>query len=151
MFHRVAQIPENVPMNLRKIISKAIHRSSKPDLAIEVAMEAGRRGVDSVPTLLKKNVLTRAVAGARSRGLTAKHRGHLWLNSVEHLIAPTVFSPFFYWRFRQSLFVLSVLEGGNGVQHHIRRQPIPRKRCNQRGSCLLYRDNAGCGKYAFHC
>lgn len=37
-----------------QIISKAIHRSSKPDLAIEVAMEAGRRGVDSVPTLLKK-------------------------------------------------------------------------------------------------
>ena len=30
-------------MNLRKVISKAIHRSSKPDLAIEVAMEAGRR------------------------------------------------------------------------------------------------------------
>lgn len=54
VFHRMAQIPENVPMNLRKIISKAIHRSSKPDLAIEVAMEAGRRGVDSVPTLLKK-------------------------------------------------------------------------------------------------
>ncbi len=67
VFHRVAQIPENIPMNLRKVISKAIHRSSKPDLAIEVAMEAGRRGVDSVPTLLKKNVLTRAVAGARSR------------------------------------------------------------------------------------
>lgn len=54
VFHRVAQIPENVPMNMRKIISKAIHRSSKPDLAIEVAMEAGRRGVDAVPTLLRK-------------------------------------------------------------------------------------------------
>ena len=35
VFHRVAQIPENIPMNLRKIISKAIHRSSKPDLALK--------------------------------------------------------------------------------------------------------------------
>ena len=64
--HRVAQIPENVPMNLRKVISKAIHRSSKPDLAIEVAMEAGRRGVDSVPTLLKK-MFSRVLWLARGR------------------------------------------------------------------------------------
>lgn len=54
VYHRVAQIPDNVPMNMRRVITKAIHRSSKPDLAIEVAMEAGRRGVDAVPTLLKK-------------------------------------------------------------------------------------------------
>lgn len=66
VFHRVAQIPENVPMNLRKIISKAIHRSSKPDLAIEVAMEAGRRGVESVPALLKK--CSRACCGWRAVG-----------------------------------------------------------------------------------
>ena len=66
VFHRMAQIPENVPMNLRKIISKAIHRSSKPDLAIEVAMEAGRRGVDSVPTLLKK-MFSRVLWLARGR------------------------------------------------------------------------------------
>ena len=45
VYHRVAQIPDNVPMNMRRVITKAIHRSSKPDLAIEVAMEAGRRGV----------------------------------------------------------------------------------------------------------
>lgn len=68
MFHRVAQIPENIPMNLRKVISKAIHRSSKPDLAIEVAMEAGRRGVDSVPTLLKK--CSHACCGWRAVGPT---------------------------------------------------------------------------------
>ena len=66
VFHRVAQIPENVPMNMRKIISKAIHRSSKPDLAIEVAMEAGRRGVDAVPTLLRKMV-SRVLWLARGR------------------------------------------------------------------------------------
>jgi putative ATP-dependent endonuclease of OLD family len=53
VYHRVAQM-DNVPMNMRRVITKAIHRSSKPDLAIEVAMEAGRRGVDAVPTLLKK-------------------------------------------------------------------------------------------------
>lgn len=54
VFHRVAMIPLNVPMNMRRVITKAIHRSSKPDLAIEVAAEAGRRGVESVPTLLRK-------------------------------------------------------------------------------------------------
>ncbi|STU31806.1 OLD family ATP-dependent endonuclease [Klebsiella pneumoniae] len=35
VYHRVAQIPDNVPMNMRRVITKAIHRSSKPDLAIE--------------------------------------------------------------------------------------------------------------------
>ncbi len=64
------KIPENVPMNLRKVISKAIHRSSKPDLAIEVAMEAGRRGVDSVPTLLK--MFSRVLWLARSDRLTTQ-------------------------------------------------------------------------------
>ena len=60
VYHRVAQIPDNVPMNMRRVITKAIHRSSKPDLAIEVAMEAGRRGVDAVPPLLKKMSFTAA-------------------------------------------------------------------------------------------
>lgn len=54
VFHRVAMIPVNVPMNMRRVITKAIQRSSKPDLAIEVAAEAGRRGVESIPTLLRK-------------------------------------------------------------------------------------------------
>ncbi|ENU5835868.1 TPA: ATP-dependent endonuclease [Klebsiella pneumoniae] len=66
VYHRVAQIPDNVPMNMRRVITKAIHRSSKPDLAIEVAMEAGRRGVDAVPTLLKK-MLSRVLWLARGR------------------------------------------------------------------------------------
>lgn len=47
-------VPVDVPMNMRRVIAKAIHRSSKPDLAIEVATEAGRRGIESVPTLLRK-------------------------------------------------------------------------------------------------
>lgn len=35
------------------------------------------------------------MVGARSRGLIAKYRGYLWLNSVEYFIASTVFSSFF--------------------------------------------------------
>ncbi|MFH7115570.1 ATP-dependent endonuclease [Klebsiella pneumoniae] len=66
VYHRVAQIPDNVPMNMRRVITKAIHRSSKPDLAIEVAMEAGRRGEDAVPTLLKK-MFSRVLWLARGR------------------------------------------------------------------------------------
>ncbi|HFO2467834.1 TPA: ATP-dependent endonuclease [Klebsiella pneumoniae] len=66
VYHRVAQIPDNVPMNMRRVITKAIHRSSKPDLAIEVAMEAGRGGVDAVPTLLKK-MFSRVLWLARGR------------------------------------------------------------------------------------
>ncbi|WJV37245.1 ATP-dependent endonuclease [Raoultella terrigena] len=66
VYHRVAQLPPNVPMNLRRVITKAIHRSSKPDLAIEVAMEAGRRGVESVPVLLKK-MFSRVLWLARGR------------------------------------------------------------------------------------
>lgn len=66
VYHRVAQLPENVPMNMRRIITKAIHRSSKPDLAIEVAMEAGRRGVESVPHLLRK-MFSRVLWLARGR------------------------------------------------------------------------------------
>ena len=66
VFHRVAMLPDNIPMNIRRVITKAIHRSSKPDLAIEVAMEAGRRGVDSVPTLLR-HMFSRVLWLARGR------------------------------------------------------------------------------------
>lgn len=65
VYHRVAQIPDNVPMNMRRVITKAIHRSSSRT-AIEVAMEAGRRGVDAVPTLLKK-MFSRVLWLARGR------------------------------------------------------------------------------------
>lgn len=66
VFHRIAMIPVGVPMNMRRIITKAIHRSSKPDLAIEVAAEAGRRGVESVPPLLRK-MFSRVLWLARGR------------------------------------------------------------------------------------
>lgn len=66
VYHRVAQLPPNVPMNTRRVITKAIHRSSKPDLAIEVALEAGRRGVESVPPLFRK-MFSRVLWLARGR------------------------------------------------------------------------------------
>lgn len=66
VFHRVAQLPDKVPMNMRRIIGKAIHRSSKPDLAIEVALEAGRRGVESIPPLLR-SMFSRVLWLARGR------------------------------------------------------------------------------------
>ncbi|MDY0970235.1 ATP-dependent endonuclease [Siccibacter turicensis] len=66
VYHRVAQLPDRVPMNMRRIIGKAIHRSSKPDLAIEVALEAGRRGVDAIPPLLR-SMFSRVLWLARGR------------------------------------------------------------------------------------
>lgn len=66
VFHRIAQLPPNVPMNTRRIITKAISRSSKPDLAIEVALEAGRRGENAIPSLLK-NMFSRVIWLARGR------------------------------------------------------------------------------------
>lgn len=66
VFHRVAQLPANVPMNMRRIIVKAIRRTSKPDLAIEVALEAGRRGENAIPSLLKK-MFSRVLWLARGR------------------------------------------------------------------------------------
>lgn len=54
VYHRVAALPGNVPMPPRRIIEKAIHRTSKPDLAIEVAMAAGERGIESVPMIIRK-------------------------------------------------------------------------------------------------
>ncbi|QKO13660.1 DNA replication and repair protein RecF [Dickeya solani] len=44
VYHRVAQLPEPVPLSAAKVITKAIHRTSKPDLAIEVALEAASQG-----------------------------------------------------------------------------------------------------------
>ena len=48
----MAHLPLNVPMNARRIITKAIHHSSKPELAIAVAMAAAERGPQAIPPLL---------------------------------------------------------------------------------------------------
>ncbi|CAI1053987.1 Predicted ATPase [Serratia liquefaciens] len=66
VYYRVASVPKNTQMPVRKVILKAVHHSSKPDLAIEVAMQAGQWGTDSVPPLLKK-MFSRVTWLARGR------------------------------------------------------------------------------------
>lgn len=66
VYHRVASVPINAQVPMRKVILKAVHHSSKPDLAIEVALQAGEWGTDSVPPLLKK-MFSRVVWLARGR------------------------------------------------------------------------------------
>ncbi len=66
VYHRVASVPLKVQMPVRKVIIKAVHHTSKPDLAIEVAMQAGAWGTDSVPPLLKK-MFSRVIWLARGR------------------------------------------------------------------------------------
>lgn len=52
VYHQTAHLPLNAPMNTRRIISKAIQHSSKPELAIAVAMAAAERGAQAIPPLL---------------------------------------------------------------------------------------------------
>ncbi|MCV9879953.1 ATP-dependent endonuclease [Brenneria izbisi] len=66
VYHRTAQLPEKVPLSMHKIIVKAIHRSSKPDLAIEVAMEVAARGSDAIPPLIR-SMFSRVLWLARGR------------------------------------------------------------------------------------
>jgi len=66
VYRRHAALPENVPMSPRRIIDKAIHRTSKPDLAIDVALAASQRGVSSVPPLLRQ-MFSRVAWLARGR------------------------------------------------------------------------------------
>ena len=47
-YNTVAHIDMSVP----KIIQKAIHKSSKPDLAIAVCDDAKARGITAIPRLL---------------------------------------------------------------------------------------------------
>ncbi|KEY57753.1 ATP-dependent endonuclease [Serratia sp. DD3] len=66
VYHRVASVPLKVQMPARKVILKAVHHSSKPDLALEVAMQAGEWGTSSIPPLLKK-LFSRVIWLARGR------------------------------------------------------------------------------------
>ncbi|WP_294612887.1 DUF2813 domain-containing protein [uncultured Gilliamella sp.] len=45
---------QHIDMSVPKIIQKAIHKSSKPDLAIAVCDDAKSRGANAIPTLLKE-------------------------------------------------------------------------------------------------
>lgn len=44
---------DHIDLPINRIIQKAIHKSSKPDLAIAVCDDAKKRGVESIPTLLR--------------------------------------------------------------------------------------------------
>ncbi|WP_145572756.1 ATP-dependent endonuclease [Yersinia mollaretii] len=66
VYHRVSAIPASAKMQPRRVIEKAIHRTSKPDLAIEVTSQAREWGVESIPPLLKK-MFSRVVWLARGR------------------------------------------------------------------------------------
>ncbi|NAT78731.1 ATP-dependent endonuclease [Dickeya dadantii] len=66
VYHRVAQLPEPVPLSAAKVITKAIHRTSKPDLAIEVALEAASRGESAIPPLIR-GMFSRVLWLARGR------------------------------------------------------------------------------------
>ncbi|MBX9445070.1 ATP-dependent endonuclease [Dickeya chrysanthemi] len=66
VYHRIAQLPEPVPLSAAKIITKAIHRTSKPDLAIEVAIEAASLGESAIPPLIR-SMFSRVLWLARGR------------------------------------------------------------------------------------
>ncbi|MEI7187287.1 ATP-dependent endonuclease [Dickeya dianthicola] len=66
VYHRVAQLPEPVPLSAAKVITKAIHRTSKPDLAIEVALDAASQGESAIPPLIR-SMFSRVLWLARGR------------------------------------------------------------------------------------
>lgn len=66
VYRKNSAIAANVPMAPRRIIDKAIHRSSKPDLAIDVALAASLRGTASIPPLLRQ-MFSRVAWLARGR------------------------------------------------------------------------------------
>lgn len=66
VYRKNAGITDNAPMSPRRILDKAVHRSSKPDLAIDVAMAASLRGTSSIPPLLRQ-MFSRVAWLARGR------------------------------------------------------------------------------------
>lgn len=66
VYHQMAHLPLNAPLNARRIITKAIHHSAKPELAIAVAMAAAARGPQAIPPLLQQ-LFARVTGLARGR------------------------------------------------------------------------------------
>jgi len=54
VYLQMAHLPLNVRMSARRIITRAIHQSSKPELAIAVATSAAERGQDAIPLLMRE-------------------------------------------------------------------------------------------------
>ncbi|WGM02608.1 ATP-dependent endonuclease [Arsenophonus nasoniae] len=66
IYHQIAGIPDDGKVLPRRVIIKAIHRISKPDLAIEVANRAAEKGINSIPSLLR-NMFSRVAWLARGK------------------------------------------------------------------------------------
>ncbi|MGL4456168.1 MAG: ATP-dependent endonuclease, partial [Plesiomonas sp.] len=54
------------PLSPRRVIDKAIHRTSKPDMALAIVEEAERMGTESIPKLLRQ-MFSKVVWLARGR------------------------------------------------------------------------------------
>ncbi len=52
-YHEIADIPDNAKVSTRRVIIKAISRTSKPDLALATVNQAAELGPDSIPLQLK--------------------------------------------------------------------------------------------------
>ncbi len=53
LYHEIADIPDNAKVSTRRVIIKAISRTSKPDLALATVNRAAELGPDSIPPQLK--------------------------------------------------------------------------------------------------
>ncbi|MEQ4673762.1 DUF2813 domain-containing protein [Providencia vermicola] len=53
LYHEIADIPENARVSTRRVIIKAISRTSKPDLALATVNRSAELGPDSIPLQLK--------------------------------------------------------------------------------------------------
>lgn len=53
LYHEIADIPENARVSTRRVIIKAISRTSKPDLALATVNRSAELGPESIPSQLK--------------------------------------------------------------------------------------------------
>lgn len=67
MFRREAGVGGRTMLSASHIISKAIHKRSKPGMALAVVEEAERLGADHIPPVLRQ-MFSRVVALARGQG-----------------------------------------------------------------------------------
>ncbi|EKT58379.1 DUF2813 domain-containing protein [Providencia sneebia] len=66
LFHEISGIPDNAKVSTRRIIIKAISKTSKPDMAIAIVNRAAELGPDSIPSELK-NMFSRVAWLARGK------------------------------------------------------------------------------------
>lgn len=66
LYHEISGIPDNAKVSTRRVIIKAISKTSKPDLAIAIVNRAAELGPDSIPSQLK-NMFSRVAWLARGK------------------------------------------------------------------------------------